>query len=196
MTPLLTGVFASQISGHLTPPFVDNGSMEPIAMVQVGSAGTSYIEFTSIPNTYKHLQIRGIARDTWSASGYGEFYVYPNNDTTSGVYADHGFYGDGASAGSYGYSSRSDGMFVGNMVRNGSMGDTFGVFVIDILNYASNTKNKTARSLSGSDLNGSGTVLFQSALWQSTTPISSLRITPNGTGFKEYTQIALYGIKG
>ena len=35
---------------------------ESIATVTVGSGGSSTISFTSIPGTYKHLQVRGIGR--------------------------------------------------------------------------------------------------------------------------------------
>jgi hypothetical protein len=173
---------------------VAGGDYESIATVTVGSSGQSTISFTSFPSTYKHLQLRGIYRDTWTAGGIGEFYVYPNSDT-SASYSSHWVQGNGSSASAAGLSSRSDGMFLGQGVRSGSLADTFGTFVIDILDYADTNKFKTARALSGADLNGSGTVLFQSALWQKTTAISSLNITANGVGFAQYSQFALYGIK-
>jgi hypothetical protein len=39
-------------------------SYESIATVTVGSGGASEVEFTSIPSTYTHLQIRALARNT------------------------------------------------------------------------------------------------------------------------------------
>jgi hypothetical protein len=36
------------------------GDFESIATVSVGSGGAADVEFTSIPATYTHLQIRGI----------------------------------------------------------------------------------------------------------------------------------------
>jgi hypothetical protein len=53
MTPML-GIMASQISGHLV-----TNSYESIQTVTVSTA-TPSITFSSIPATYKHLQIRGL----------------------------------------------------------------------------------------------------------------------------------------
>jgi hypothetical protein len=170
-------------------------SYESIATVSVGAGGQSSISFTSIPSTFKHLQIRGIYRDTWGVSGVGEFYIFPNSDTSTS-YSFHWIQGNGTSALAVGYSSRSDGMFAGQGVRSGSLSNTFGTFVVDILDYADTNKYKTLRDLSGADVNGSGIVVMHSALWQKTTAISSLNITPNGFGFTQYCHFALYGIKG
>ncbi len=175
--------------------FAAAGDYESIATVTVGSGGVSEINFNSIPSTYNHLQLRGIYRDTWSVTGFGEFYLYPNN-STSALYADHWLQGNGATASATGLANRSDGMFLGQGVRNGSAANSFGGFVVDILDYKDTNKFKTARALSGVDLNGSGIVLLQSALWRSTDAITSFKLTPNGVGFAQYSSFALYGIKG
>ena len=188
----------SSASSSFTP--TSHLSYESIATVTITSATTTNqtntISFTSIPSTFKHLQLRGIYRDTWSSSGVGEFYIFPNSDTSTS-YSDHWLQGNGAAASAAAYGSRSDGMFMGRGVRGGSLGSAFGGFVVDILDYADTNKYKTARGLSGADINGSGgEVLLQSALWQKTTAISSLNITANGYGFAQYSHFALYGIKG
>ena len=48
--PIL-GIMASQISGHLSNP-----SYESIATYTVGAGGSSTMVFSSIPQTYKHLE--------------------------------------------------------------------------------------------------------------------------------------------
>ena len=53
--PIL-GTVASQFSSK---PF---GSYESIQTVTVGLGGAANVEFTSIPATYTHLQIRGISK--------------------------------------------------------------------------------------------------------------------------------------
>jgi hypothetical protein len=55
--PIL-GIMASQISGHLWAP---EGAYDSLATVTL-SASTASIEFAGIPATYKHLQVRVIAR--------------------------------------------------------------------------------------------------------------------------------------
>ena len=59
--PLFPGIFASAISGHLTP--ADAGSMFPIGEFTLASAQAN-VEFTNIPQTYTHLQIRAISKNT------------------------------------------------------------------------------------------------------------------------------------
>ena len=67
---------------------------------------------------------------------------------------------------------------------------------MDIVDYSSSTKNKVARILEGFDANGSGEVYFYSNLWMSTNKITSIKVTAQGANFGQYTQAALYGIKG
>jgi hypothetical protein len=67
----------------------------------------------------------------------------------------------------------------------------------DFLDYTSTTKNKTIRSLLGQDNNGSGYIQFQSDLWINTAAITSLTILSTGGDYiNQYSQFALYGIKG
>jgi len=70
--PIL-GTVASQFSSK---PF---NSYESIQTVTVGAGGTATVTFSSIPATYTHLQIRGIAR----ASADTQLDVTLNSDTGS-----------------------------------------------------------------------------------------------------------------
>jgi hypothetical protein len=67
---------------------------------------------------------------------------------------------------------------------------------MDILDYANTNKYKTTRTLIGRDRNGAGIMLFHSGLYQSTNAITSLKFFPSTGNFAQYTQFALYGIKG
>ncbi len=80
-----------------------------------GSAGT--ISFTSIPQTYKHLQIRSIARDTYNdgSSILLDLQMQFNGDTGSN-YTKHILTGTGSSATASGSASRTS-MEVAAMVR-------------------------------------------------------------------------------
>jgi hypothetical protein len=182
--PIL-GVVASQISGHLTAS--DTGAMFPLGMVQVGSGGTSTISFTSIPQTYKHLQIRFIAKTTRSGSS-DVIIINPNGSaSTDGHY----LYGNGASA----VAGRATG-YIG-WATGTSAANVFSTGIIDILDYANTNKNKVIRSLAGYDNNGGGELALFSALQTSMTALSSFTITSsNSANFVQYTQFALYGIKG
>jgi hypothetical protein len=159
-------------------------SYESIATVTVGAGGVANIEFTSIPSTYTHLQIRGIGLIT-SAGG---FTVQFNSDTGSN-YSWHQLFGDGSSAQSNNGTTQTF-MY---MAYGGGSTTAPNALVTDILDYANTNKYKTLRSLSGNDLNGSGGVQFWSGNWRSTSAVTSLKVTAS---FNQYSQLALYGIKG
>jgi len=56
--PILGIIASSTSAGYAV------GDYESIQTVTVGSGGAADIEFTSIPATYKHLQIRVLCRGT------------------------------------------------------------------------------------------------------------------------------------
>ena len=185
--PIL-GITASQITGRLAAP--DTGAMFPLGMVQVGSAGASSIDFTSIPSTYKHLQIRIIA----NVSTTDAITIRFNGDTGNN-YALHRLEGQGSTASAGASSSRSN---MGILTGPGfaSTANTFGASIVDILDYTSTSKNKTLRALSGSDRNGSGGVELDSGLWFATpAAITSINLLPASGTINQYSQFALYGIK-
>ncbi len=62
---------------------VADNSYESIATVNVGSSGSSFVEFTSIPSTYKHLQIRANSRYTGYQNSGAAVYLQFNGDTGS-----------------------------------------------------------------------------------------------------------------
>ncbi len=192
MSPIL-GIIASQNYQRIT----DTGDMFPIAVVTVGSAGASTITFSSIPATYTHLQIRGIARTDRTAYflDYGK--VTFNSDTSS-VYTTHHLQGDGSSVSVYADTNTAFAWILRfAAVASPTPSNTFGAFVVDILDYKDTNKFKTIRNLGGADTNGAGELGLYSGLWRSTSAISSISITPGGgTQFNQYTQFALYGIKG
>jgi hypothetical protein len=176
----ILGIVASSISGNLWP----NSSYESIATVNVGAGGASSSSFTSIPSTYKHLQIRWISRS--SGSTYNPTIQF--NSDTGNNYAMHYLSGNASSA-SAGNIINTNNILLGS-IRNTA--NTFASGVIDILDYADTNKFKTLRELQGADYNGSGTIDLWSGLWRSTAAISTINLNFSST---QYSQFALYGIK-
>ena len=76
----------------------------------------------------------------------------------------------------------------------------YGGAIIDILDYSNLNKNKTYRALAGFDNNSSsapGSVTLNSGFFGSTSAITSLTFTFQYGGIiKQYSQFALYGIRG
>ena len=187
---------ASSASNSITtsaPP----SSYDSIATVTVGSPQAT-ISFTSIPANYKHLQIRAIVRS--STSGADAWVLYTlNSDTTSSNYDGHYFGGNGTNVDSpfSGFVNNDDGNIVGRAMGSASGADNnFAANIIDILDYADTSKYKVARNLTGQDNNGSrNLIMLESNLWRNTAAISSISFT-TANNFAQYTQFALYGIKG
>jgi hypothetical protein len=167
------------------------GAYDSIATVTVGTAQSS-ITFSSIPATYTHLQVRGIVRPT---SNNADMRLTLNSDSGSN-YARHRLIGNGGSVDATGTASTAFiGIFDANGLQTGTA-STFGVAVIDILDYANTSKYKTVRVLSGNDNNGSGQVGLSSGLWQNTSANSTITLVMSAGNFDTYSQFALYGIKG
>jgi hypothetical protein len=166
---------------------------ESIATTTVGAGGAGSITFSSIPSTYSHLQIRGISR-TDNPGSVDNVVIRFNSDTGTN-YSWHQLAGDGSAASSGGESTKNY-ILIGLHPTSSTTANTFGATVVDVLDYANTNKNKTARGLSGFDVNGSGTVLLRSGLWQDTGAITSVTITLlSAYNYLQYSQFALYGIK-
>ena len=172
-------------------PALSAGAFEPIATVTVGPGGASSIEFTSIPGTYQHLQVRVISKSVNSAGDSGDLTF---NGDTANNYAYHSLYGTGASAAAEAGTTRAN--IPSLRLVTSSSTSVFGAHVIDILDYASTSKNKTVRTFSGDDRNGSGAVFLNSGLWFATpAAVTSIKFTGRSFNIAEHSTAALYGIK-
>jgi len=187
--PILGILASAQIGSRL-------GSYESIATANgTGSSGT--ITFSSIPSTYKHLQLRFSLKGTSSAGGYPtSFPFYVNGDANNANYYSHALNGSGSSASAGGGANNSDLIYApgSNVDSTNYVGG-----IVDILDYANTNKNKVFRSLNGLDNNGSGYVRFTSLLWINTAAITSISFVTDPTYLGSWTtasKIALYGIKG
>lgn len=191
MLNVISGIFSEGV-----PPIPPStNSYESIQTYTVGSGGSSSITFSSIPSTYKHLQIRAITKTDGAGNGYSMI-ASANGNTTTADYHSHFMLGDGSSASAAAYQVTGGVYLIGTTTGAGSASQLFSPMVIDILDYASTNKNKTFRYLAGQDRNGAGSITFGSGLWINTSAINSLNLSVNGGNLVQYSSIALYGIKG
>lgn len=158
------------------------------------TTSTATISFTSIPQTYRHLQIRAIGRATGTTGAGENTLVSFNSDTTAANYGFHNILGDGASATAQ-YFGLSRVIANAAFTTDTTAASIFGVFVADILDYTNTNKYKTIRTLNGQDQNGSGRMMLNSLLWSNTAAISRIDLTCGAGNFAQYTKIALYGVK-
>jgi hypothetical protein len=198
MTQNNVGIYASQISGHLWAP---NGSYDALATVTVPSGGVSSVTFAGIPQGYKHLQIRYIAKSTRTGAGYDSCNFQFNSDTGSN-YSFHEFIGDGRPyitvSGNANTTAIEATMICANYSGQTSM---FGSGIVDILDYASNSKFKTTKALGGYNSNTVTTSNVEgfsgivSGSWRSTNPITSIKFYAPSGNLMEFSSFALYGVK-
>jgi hypothetical protein len=184
--PIL-GILASAITGNLV-----SNSYESIA-TSSPTSGTS-ISFTSITQTYKHLQLR----INWNA-GVSSVDIQLKINSTAPTKA-HLINGAGSSTGAGPNDFDANGWYLNLGNFNSTYNNYPTVFIIDFLDYSNTTTNKTARALVGSEYNGNNTdsrVGLKSAFWNSTSAISSIQIAQSGGAFGSTgNSFALYGIKG
>jgi hypothetical protein len=198
MAPIL-GIWASAQTAN-------SSSYHSIATTTVGAGGASSITFSSIPQGYTHLQIRGIAR-TASAATYGTsdtLAIYVNSDGST-TYANHDVYGADGTSGTSTFAGANNAVFSsiqGWMATSSSNTSVFSTHIIDILDYTSTNKNKTIRTLGGYEDNrngfGYGQIRLGSSLYKTNTnAITSLTLfVYSSANFAQYTSFGLYGIKG
>ena len=164
-------------------------------------AGTgSSITFSSIPQTYASLQIRSLYRDTATDSNYWKSLRIQFNGDTGANYTLHRLLGDGTSAAAGGFTGQTRISAQGAGIGSLSNSDVYGTSIVDIHNYASTTQNKTVRNICGVNYNTSSVseqrIQLGSGVWLNTAAITSITLTPEGTGFASGSTFALYGMKG
>jgi hypothetical protein len=195
--PIL-GVIDSAKTGNIV-----TNNFYSIATTTVSSSVTS-ITFSSIPSTYTHLQIRGIMRNTTAAYvGIQNLAMQFNGDTSASYIYRYNFVnGDVTPTAQTGWSGGgSAGILMqwGNL-SDGGTANTYGGAIIDIYDYTSTIKYKTARGVCGVTQNGvAGTnsgLGMNSGYWVSTAAINSITLLQSSGGqFKQYSSLALYGVK-
>lgn len=197
--PIL-GIVASSVTGNIAAPT----SYQSISTITVGSGGSASIEFTSIPATFTHLQIRGILQTNRSGYIVDLTKVQFNSDTGAN-YSMHSFYAGyntTANVNASGDANQNYMLFQG--LNSGVGTNIFTGVVMDILDYANTNKSKTVGNFQGFDVNGTvgtgslgGTIALSGGNWRSTNAITSVKISMiDGTLFNQYSSLALYGIKG
>jgi hypothetical protein len=170
-----------------------NAAYDPAAFVSIATvavtSNTATITFSSIPQTYTHLQIRGIAR-TNRASAIDSYQINLNGNTNTIAHELRGL-------GSNPVLASSGNVANGIVPGANATANVFGAFITDILDYSNANKNKTVRSLVGFDNNGSsGEIDLTSSFRDSTAAITSITINlGTSNSYVANSHFALYGIR-
>jgi hypothetical protein len=157
---------------------------EKIATTTLGSAASS-VNFNSISGSYTDIVIIASIKNT---SLYLDTWIRFNSDTGSN-YSNTVLAGNGSAA----YSSRASNATKINLTFSGYP-DTgsHNVTIINVMNYANTTTNKTILSRSDTAAWGVDATV---GLWRSTSAISTIDLLPSSSTFASGSTFTLYGIK-
>lgn len=163
------------------------------------------VTFSSIPQTFKHLQIVINAKGTSTAYYYGHIYLRFNgldSSTSYGGLKNQAYNVDWTSSisafGSYPTTTLDVGYYTDSISGTSNM---FGPMVVDIPNYTNTTQNKATTSRFGFITGLSNGQDFATTGWGSgvsfsTTAITSILVNNYGSQFVSGTTISLYGLEG
>lgn len=182
---IIPGILASSKTGRLFNPSQDYVS---IATATVTSGGTtSSIVFSSIPQTFQHLQLRGFCNTSTANLVNFRF----NSNVSN--YAFHYLYGGGATT-SAGGGGGASGSYIQDTTNTASV---FTASITDIFDYTNTNKYKTFRTLAGYDANGSGALRLWSGMqYSDATAISTITLLlDTAATINQYSSFALYGVK-
>lgn len=197
-----TGAASSASSSFSPSPYA---AFESIVTTTLGS-GSNSITFSSIPQTYKHLQVRIWSPFDWGGSST-TWNMRVNGATNSANYRTRGFYanystGDGAPQFN-GTNSQADRLFMSGAggASNFWPGANFpGVAIYDLYDYTKSDQDMTMSTVFGiggtsssySQAIANGGAVFS----QFTSGITSLTFLVDGGTYGATSIFALYGIKG
>lgn len=181
---------------------VGNDAFSPSSFDLISStiltSTASTVTFSSIPNNYKHLQIRYVARND-RAFAFDTFMLRFNGVSTNS-YIVHDLYGNGSSVTSSaagGSSAQSQMQLTTWLPTAQSAANAFYGGIVDILDYGSTTKNTTVRMLGGKhDASSYNDVRLNSGAWFNTSAVSSITLFAGSSNLVSGSRFSLYGIKG
>lgn len=163
-------------------------TFELIQTFNASPGGSSYADFTSIPNTYTDLRFIISSRNT---DVYNEIH-WTFNGGTSHQFMYFQAYG---TTKQQNYSTNSS--TIQGMVQavSGSPASTFGAGSLYIPYYSNTNMNKLAMGYSSQGHTSPFLVGWNTAANYSSTTISSIRATSSVGNLAEGTKISLFGIK-
>ena len=185
--PIPLGILAVAGAGAAGAP----SSFDLLETTVLGSSASS-VTFSSIDQSYKHLQIRMVSRN----SGDTTSPTLRFNSDSGANYATHRLYGFGESVTSGAVTGDPSMALIA--FRSNSLSSTtdFGAGIVDILDYTNTSKNTTIRGLGGREQGNGSTsdfVVLLSGVWLNTSAVTSITLSTNT--YQAGSRFSLYGIK-
>jgi hypothetical protein len=195
-TSLTNNIFyRSMLAGNdaYFPEFESDEFLEEVVL----TSDTASITFSSLDyyaaEGFKHLQIRMVAicAAGFTSSGYVEL----NGDSTAS-YSFHRLEGNGSSVSTSG-TANANYILINKMLPDNDFPNSFGVGVLDVLDFSSPYKNTTIRAFHGYYSDQNEQVYLSSGAYLNTDAITSLTIgAAGGNDMRASSRFSLYGSKG
>lgn len=184
--------YTDMLAGNTT---FNPSSFDSIASAS-GTGSSGQIAFSSIPQTYKHLQLRFSTRSTANNSGEGMFFFLNNTYTSPfNQYSYHLLTSTGSSA-TAGVSA-STARLQSSQCANASMpANVYDFHIIDILDYTNANKKPVIRWAYGWDTITSGNIVLESGAFNINGALTQFNISTYVGNFTADSKFSLYGIKG
>lgn len=196
MTLSALGIFSAAGAGGAP----DLPSDYVLINTQILGTAQSSITFnvSGLGSTYRHLQIRAVARDT--ATNESRSVALRFNGDTGTNYNSHLLIGINLGSNQL-YSegaANTTSLRAGTIPGNQQNANVYGSLIVDLLDPFSTTKNKTGRTFGGF-FNTANPYLFEigtySGAWRNTSAITSIEML-GGTSFMAGSRFSIYGIRG
>lgn len=155
-------------------------TFEPLATVTL-TATDSRIEFTNIPQTFKHLKV--VMHIGSSSQVFNTVFINGDTDLTKQPFT--------LLEGSSGVITAGGTSNAGWITATNS---TFGLTELEFLDYTSTSKFKTFQVRNC--VYGSTAAAYQATQWETTSAITSISLGPTGSSYLAGSQISIYGIAG
>jgi hypothetical protein len=171
-------------------------SFDSIQTTTLGSSSAT-VTLSSIPSTYKHLQVRIATRST-DTSYTDNLQFYFNSDTTSANYSS-GNKGFSWTNTSYGDSGGGWGSYIGTTASSTPAASAssyhFASYIIDIFDYQSTSKNKIVKYKGGWAYSPYLQGGYTEGIWlNSSTAINSITFDLGNGNFAANSTFSVYGI--
>jgi len=191
------------LTGALTTPsakqsFIPPGSYDLITAYDLAATSTS-INFNSIPQTYKHLEIRGVLQGTQGTNRGNTWQGFSLNDN-SNAYDYATFIGYESGTATYSRDIAQSTLALGDVMYQGGDASGMQTFIIKINNYSDTTKIKNWTMWSGWCVSGAtqNRIFYNTGVMRtSTSAITTIKFpNSNTSGYAIGSSLRLYGING
>lgn len=165
-------------------------TVSPLISDQVLGADAASVVFSSIPQTFKHLEVRASVRSTLAATSADRLWIRVNGDTSAN-YSTSRLIGNGAAVVSD--TQGGTGCEIGYTYGATATANLYSAHRIEFPNYTA-AYTKAFDGTFAARLNGSYEIGTNGGYWNNTAAITSLTVLSQGGGnLKAGTRVTLYG---